>query len=255
MYQLPLFGRLNLSFSGRYDGEFGGSGFTTGRVTAVYDLPEAGARVRGSFGTGAKRPTAFQLSLNPALTSEKSIGGDIGWEQTLPGGNVHYSVTAFANSFRDLIDFVGAYPGGNYRNVSRADTAGVEISGSAEIVPEVLTGTLSYTYLYSHDRSQPSGVPLAKRPWNSAKASLTYTGIDKLSATASVTFVGFRFNDDSGAVGMPPYVVVDLSAKYRINDKVAAFGRIDNLFNASYQEVKGYNTPGFSVYAGLTWAE
>ena len=255
MYQLPVSERLYLSFAGRYDGEIDGKGFLTGRATGVYEFPDIGARIRGSLGTGAKRPTAFQLSLNPALDAERSIGGDIGWEQTLPGGRVHYSVTAFANRFRDLIDFVGVYPGGTYRNVSRADTAGVEIAGSAEIVPAVLTATASYTYLYSHDLSMPSGVPLGRRPQHSGKVSLTYTGIENLTATVSATVVGDRFNDNSGKVPMPAYLVVDLSAKYRINDNVAVFGRVDNLFNASYQEVKGYNTPGLSAYVGLTLAK
>ena len=51
---------------------------------------------------------------------------------------------------------------------------------------------------------------------------------------------------------MPAYTVFDLSAKYRVNDHVSVFGRVDNLFNTSYQEVQGYNTAGLSAYAGLT---
>ncbi len=31
------------------------------------------------------------------------------------------------------------------------------------------------------------------------------------------------------------------------------FGRVENLLNAQYQEVKGYNTPGLSAYVGLSW--
>ncbi len=69
LYQVPVNARLNLSFAGRYDGADSGEGFVTGRFTAVYDMPEIETRLRGSFGTGAKRPTAFQLSYNPTLAA------------------------------------------------------------------------------------------------------------------------------------------------------------------------------------------
>ena len=50
LYQLPATERLNLSFAGRYDGEAGGQNFVTGRFTAMYEIPEMEARLRGSLG-------------------------------------------------------------------------------------------------------------------------------------------------------------------------------------------------------------
>ena len=48
LYQLPVGEQLNLSFAGRYDGEVNGTGFVTGRVTGVYELPDWGARIRSA---------------------------------------------------------------------------------------------------------------------------------------------------------------------------------------------------------------
>jgi vitamin B12 transporter len=254
LYQLPVGERLNVSFAGRYDGEVDGQGFTTGRATAVYDVPELNGRIRGSIGTGAKRPTSYQLALNPLLDPEKSFGADLGWEQSLFNDRLTVSATGFYNRFENLIDFTGDFITGNYHNVKQAETAGVEFAGTASLVPGVLSATASYTYLYSHDLSKPTGVPLQRRPQDSGKVELTYTGIENLEASVSATLIGNRFNDSDGLVGLPGYVLVNLSARYHVNSDLTVFGRVDNLFDATYQEVSGYNTPGLSAYVGLTWA-
>ncbi|MEJ0096931.1 MAG: TonB-dependent receptor [Bauldia sp.] len=135
-------------------------------------------------------------------------------------------------------------------NVTQAETAGVELSTTANIVPGKLSGTVAYTYLYSLNLA--SGVPLSRRPANTGTLALTYTGIENLAATLSATFVGTRYNDTAATLLLPAYTRVDLSTSYRLNDSVTVFGRIENLFNARYTDPYGYNTAGFSVYAGLT---
>ncbi len=129
---MPVDAHLNLSFAARHDGEVDAEGFTTGRFTAVYDLPATETRIRASLGTGAKRPTAFQLSYNPALLPEKSVGADIGIEKTLFDGRLTISATGFWNRFSDLIDFDGDYLTGTYKNIAAAETAGVELAASAD---------------------------------------------------------------------------------------------------------------------------
>ena len=250
--QVNIGDRLHLSFGGRYDGAVGGEGFLTGRATAVYDFPETETRLRGSIGTGAKRPTFYELFAPPygnsALGNESSIGGDLGIDQTLFDGRLVLSGTGFYNRFHNLIDFSGS----NFENVTHAETAGAELSATATIVPGVLTGTASYTYLST--QNLVTGKPLSRRPEHSGTVSLTYTGVERLQATLSATFVGARFNNTAATMVLPAYTRVDVSATYRINDAVSVFGRIENLLNARYQDPLGYNTAGFSVYAGLTWS-
>ncbi len=118
-------------------------------------------------------------------------------------------------------------------------------------MPGALTGSLSYTYLATRDLA--TGLPLERRPRHSGKVALTYTGIANLEATVSATLVGARFNDDAATVRLPAYARVDLGARYKVNDDLSVFGRVENLFNATYQEVSGYNTAGLSAYGGLTW--
>jgi vitamin B12 transporter len=257
LYQLPIGDRLDLSFAGRYDGEFNGNGFTTGRVTAAYDIPETETRFHASAGTGAKLPTAFELSYNAALVPEQSFGVDFGVGQTLFDGRLSLDATGFYNRFHNLIDFDFAIPpSGGYANIKDSATAGVELSGTANVVPGKLSATASYTYLYAQNLD--TGFPLQRRPVNSGKVSVTYTGIQNLSATLSATLVGARNNNDATTASpplvLPAYARVDLEATYRVNDAVSVFGRIENLLNATYQDPWGYNTAGLSVYAGLTWS-
>ena len=256
LYQLPIGDRLDLSFAGRYDGQNGGPGFATGRATAVYAIPEAEMRFRASAGTGAKIPTAFELSYNAALVPEQSFGADAGVDRTLFDGRLTLATTVFYNRFQNLIDFDQTIaPFGNYVNIKDSKTAGVEVAATANLLPGVASATASYTYMLSENLD--TGFPLARRPIHSGKIALTYTGVENLEATLSATLVGARNNNDASAKTAPvvlaPYARVDLSATYRVNSNLSLFGRVENLLDANYQEVTGYNTAGLSAYIGLTW--
>ncbi len=47
------------------------------------------------------------------------------------------------------------------------------------------------------------------------------------------------------------YTLVSVAASWRLNDATRIYTRIDNLFDTSYEDVYGYNTPGIGAYAGL----
>jgi vitamin B12 transporter len=54
---------------------------------------------------------------------------------------------------------------------------------------------------------------------------------------------------------MGKYFVAHLAARFKIHKNFTLTGRIENLFDKKYQEIYGYNTPGFSIYGGIefTW--
>lgn len=258
IYRLDLGKRWHFSFGGRHDQEIGGEGFTTGRFTAAYDVRETGTKLRGSVANGANRPTAYQLYHpvfgTPGLLPEKSIGADLGIDQSLFDGRMTFSVTGFYNRFSDLIAFDSATS--RYKNIAAAETGGIELAVTATLVPGVLHATGGYTWLLTRNlSSDPAlyGNPLQRRPEHSGTVSITFTGIERLELTATAYLAGERFNDDKAKVRLAPYARVDLYAAYRIDAHFTAFGRVENLFDADYHEIAGYNTPGLSAYAGLTW--
>jgi vitamin B12 transporter len=210
-----------------------------------------GTVLRASAGNGAKRPSAFQLAFNPALENERSFGADAGIEQRLLDHRVTLGATAFYNRFNGLIDFTGDIVTGTYRNIDAAETYGIETTARAVIVPDALVASVGYTWLTARDLV--TGLPLARRAEHSGTAALTFTGIDRLSATLSATLVGARFDDERATVRLPAYARFDLHVAYEATPSLRVFGRVENILNSRYQEIVGYNTAGLAAFAGLRW--
>jgi vitamin B12 transporter len=193
------------------------------------------------------------------LKPERSFGVDAGIDQSLFDGRLMVSVTGFYNRFTDLLTFrtlaLGAdFVDGYYENVANASTAGVEVSGSVELVPGRWHATGAYTYLEAINLD--TGQPLPRRPKHSGSVALTYMGSSGLEATLSAVFVGERYNRTSGDVAvelLPSYARFDLEASYPLNPATRVYGRIENLTNATYQDPRGYNSAGLSAYVGLRW--
>jgi len=269
-HQLDLSDHLHLTLSGRYDGEVGSDGFLTGRAAVAYELPNAGTTLRASIGTGAKRPTAYQIGnnlyfaepgnapigtvVNTDLQPEHSWGADAGIEQALFGGKLHVSATAFYNRFSNLLEFEpfsGSFVNGAYDNIDAAESYGVEFSADAVIWPKYLAANVTYTWMPTRDFS--TGYWLPRRPLNSGSFSLTFTPDPRWALTLTGTIVGARTNSVSSSAVIPGYYRLDAYASYALSDSVKLFTRVDNLTNNAYQDPPGYNAAGLSAYIGLTW--
>ena len=50
---------------------------------------------------------------------------------------------------------------------------------------------------------------------------------------------------------MPDYTVANLALTYDINDRTAAYLRVENLFDEDYQTVRNYGQPGRQVFLGV----
>ena len=52
-------------------------------------------------------------------------------------------------------------------------------------------------------------------------------------------------------VTLDDFAVVNLSGAYAVTETVEIYGRVENLLDADYQEVQGYEAPGLAAFAGL----
>lgn len=268
LHQISFGGRLELSFGGRLDKVEQVKEFLTGRATIAYRIPESGTKLRASLGTGAKAPSLFQqFSIygptrvgNPALKPEGSVGADIGIDQSLLNGRLTLSATLFQNRIKDLIDFdfnrgvPGPFgPLGQYVNVARARTQGLEMAADAVLVEGYLNARASYTHLDAIDET--TKLKLARRPAHQGKFALVYTPMPKISIEPTLFLVGERFSSRNERLKLAPYVRLDTRVSYRISDNLNLYVRAENLTNVRYEEVKDFGTAGRSFYAGLnaTW--
>jgi vitamin B12 transporter len=274
LHQLTLFDRLDLSAGGRIDKSEGVKAFNTGRVTAAYRIAETGTKLRASFGTGGKAPSLYQQfsiyapsrNNDPALRPEHSEGGDVGIDQAFFDGRVNLSATYFANRIRNLIDFdsrrgacsfgLGGtcfFYVGQYINVARARTQGLELAADVDVLPGMLRIKGSFTQMAARDGT--TGLKLARRPDQQGRISAVITPFSNLTLEPSVVVVGSRFSSPGERLRLAPYARLDMLVNYKLNASIDLYARGENLTNARYQEIKDYGTPGRSIYAGIraTW--
>jgi vitamin B12 transporter len=228
---------------------------TTYRITSAYLIRQTGTKLKGSYGTGFKAPSLFQLYApiygDENLKPEKSAGWDAGLEQSLFGERVVLGATYFNNRFKDLIEFDSGLS--KYINIGEAETKGVELFASVRPMDD-LTLRASYTYTDTEDKA--TGKPLLRRPKNKVGFDAGYRFLAKGNLNLGVVYAGERDDFDYSAwpatrVKLGDYLLVNLAASYDVTQNIQVYGRIENLLDNRYEEVKGYGTPGISVFGGL----
>ncbi|TKB71999.1 MAG: TonB-dependent receptor [Nitrospira sp.] len=271
--QVSLWDRLDVTGGVRQDSYniFGDA--TTYRVTAGYLVKETGTKFRGSYATGFKAPTFndlfFQLPGqdfgNPNLKPEKSKSMDVGIDQSLFQGRVQLNAGYFWNRFQDLIQFASSFtplcPASTLGfcpiNVAEAKSQGWELGFKATIMEGLqIRGQYTYTMTRAFDTpSNPLGGDkrLPRWPVDQATLGLTYQPIEPLRINVDYRFVGARNNNLSNTPNqqLGSFNVVNASATYDVTRNWQVFGRVDNIFNARYEEILYFGTPVRSVYGGV----
>lgn len=247
-YLLAATDALHLTFGGRSDHSDAFDSANTYRVAAAYRVNESGTILRASYGTGSKAPTLYQLYApiygNRNLEVEKSKGADLGVEQAFLSGKLTGSATLFWNRFENLINFENS----RYVNVGKARTEGVELA-ARWAASDTLAFKGSYTYTIAENENTDRW--LARRPRHMATLSADWSPLDGLDLGASVKAYGKQLDSTFSNRVNNAYIVADFDAAYALTQNVSVFGRVENLFNADYEEVRGYNTPGRAAFAGL----
>lgn len=263
----------------RYDANEDFGDHTTFRVAPVYIVPQTGTKLMASYGTGFKAPSLEDLFVNflpsfvanPNLKPEESAGWDVGFEQPLANDSFRFGSTYFHNDIRNLIETViTAMPGvESLGNIESATTWGFENFASWQVNSR-LNLRADYTYTLALADSTPgctsppcAGQQLLRRPKNKASLTANWQATDRLLLSSTLLYVGSWWDITrqttapdgfSDYVRAPGYVTVNLAASYALRDNVTVFGRIDNLFNARYEDPLGFMRPGFGAYAGIRLA-
>ena len=258
-YRTGLWERLFLSGSVRRDVNDIFDNATTFRTTGAYLHKETSTRVHGSYGTGVKNPTLFELFgfgpnfvPNPNLKPEKSRGWDFGIEQNFFDQRLSVDVTYFNNRITDLIQGAG--------NTSVNLPGASKIQGLEATVKANITGELTFTGQYTYtDGQDANGIELVRRARHLASANLGYRFLDgRAKLDLGVDYNGqqkdFQFSNffaGRTVVPLDDFVLVNVAASYELIEGVELFGRIENLFDQDYEEVLGFSSPGIGAFVGI----
>ena len=234
----------------------------TWRYSLSQKLGLTGARLHSSIGRGVTNPSfieqyGFVISTfvpNPGLVPESSVGWDAGWEQTLWNGRVVVDVTYFSSRLEHEIVSI-SLPTFQQSVANLAGTStrqGVETTAKIRPVDWL---TLSGTYTYT-DARDDQGLPEIRRPRHAASGSATVLFLDgRGKATFNVVYNGkmpdtiFTFPSQPTTLGA--YTTIGGIVSYDVTPWATVYLRGENVFNAQYEEVYSFRSPGASVYAGM----
>jgi vitamin B12 transporter len=235
-----------------------GTSFTY-RIAPAYLIKKTGTKLKATLGSGFKSPSLYQLYApgnfwgpigNNNLEPEKSTGWDIGIEQSLMKDKISLGATYFSMDFKNLIDYDFSE---GFINVSRARSKGIEL-----LFKTHLTDKISFMANYTHTRAQDkdTGDYLIRRPKNKFSAIFDYKFLEKSSIQLALIHTGRRDDIEviewtSQRTTLNSFTVLNASVSHNLMQGIRLFLRLDNIFNEKYELVKGYGTPGFSIYTGF----
>jgi outer membrane cobalamin receptor len=233
-------------------------------------------KLRASAGTGIRPPDGLEIAFtdNPSLKPERSRSVEVGLDHALAGGRGLIEVTGFSSEYDDLIVAVGSFNSSSrYHtdNISNARARGIEISGTARTrfeatVPVDLQLRGSYTWLDTEilavDRTDAAPPPFAvgdhllRRPQHQFSVDATARA-GRLTACAQGGGRGRALDVEpslgtfGGLFQSAGYVVWRAGAAWRLRRGLELFGRVDNIFNRTYEESLGFPALGRGAMTGV----
>ena len=255
-----------------------------GFLVPYRDAAVSSLKLFSNIGRGIKNPqfgelysTAFTDG-NPNLRPERARTIDAGAEITFARQRVLARVTYFDNHFNDQVAFKSTGPGvdgkPDYINIDGSKANGWEIEGALQRPVTGFSASAGYAFVDTRvvafvstsEQFQP-GQPLLRRPKHSAMLRASYVR-GRATVSVNVRHVGDR--DDAAFLGLaavvspqfpagravditvnPGYTVSWLGGEVRVSRGVAAYLRIDNVTDTSYESVLGYPGLPRSVVAGV----
>jgi vitamin B12 transporter len=226
----------------------------TYRIASTYLIQKTGTRIKGTYGTGFKSPSLYQLYSfygDETLKPETSLGWDIGIEQSFCSSRLTLGATYFNNQFDRMIDYDNAT--WKYVNVGRAKTRGIEMSASGQPLAALV---LQASYTYTATEDEDSGLELLRRARHKMGFTANCRFSKKGNANLEIAYVGKRTDIDystwpNARVSLAAYVLLNLATTYDLSGRVRIGLGVKNLGNVKYEEILGYGTPGISAYLGV----
>jgi vitamin B12 transporter len=201
-------------------------------------------RISAQASTGFNAPTFndlyFPFGGNANLRPEKVESAEIALQYATATQEVR--LVLFDNRFKDLIGLDAFF---NSVNVNEARNNGAEISYRGKFGDTSVTGG----FTAQNPMDLTTNTRLNRRAQTLANLGVEHV-VGAWGLGAKLRSAGERLD---GANKLEAYTVADISVAYKWSPAVKLFGRIDNLLDAKYETIYGYNTGGTKVFAGVSW--
>ncbi len=237
--------------------------------------PSGGLTLRAQAGRAFKAPTFAELFAmspfevgDPALQPEQARSWEVGAEHVMAGGRARVNASWFSQVFRDLIQYAAAAPGEpTYGNVAEATSRGLEVG--AMVIPHaawsvsVQATALRTRVTDAGGGTSPAfreGESLVRRPdftaalaarWQPSPATTVRVDLHHLGARDDVDFREWP----ATRIQLPSRTTADVAASrnfQRLVPGLTVTSRIENLFDARWQQVVGFRSRGRVVHLGVT---
>jgi vitamin B12 transporter len=231
----------------------------TYRLAPVYLIQETGTKLKASLGTGFKAPTLEDLFqsfppfffANPDLRPESSLGYDFGFEQALFASTLQFGATYFRNNFKNLIDSSADFT--TLVNVGRAHSDGLESFIAYQPI-SAYSARLDYTYTEAFD--DILNTALLRRPKHKVSLRNSWHATSQLSLDATILYTGTWVDGNRDFTNLEPlnapaFTTVNIAGNYDVNQYLAVYARINNLFDRRYQDPIGFLQPSIGAFAGV----
>lgn len=222
----------------------------------LWEVKGGELKLRGAYGTGFRAPSIFEIEYNrgpfafaPAsetsLKEEQTKGYELAVAYANEAGS-SYEIVYFDQKIEDSIFFDLAGFSGYLQDIGTSFSEGVELIVNQQLADELVL-IANYTY---NDTEDTAGEQRLRRPEHLANIGLSYQ-FDQLSFAANMRFV--RDFVDVGTA-LPNYDVVDVSARYKFDNGVSVFVRVENAFDTEYQDLQAFNTAGSALNVGVKYS-
>lgn len=233
----------------------------TFNIAPVYNVNEQ-MKFLASLSSGFKAPTLNELfgpfGANTDLKPQRSLTFDAGVEFRTFDSRLSTSVIYFKRTIDNLISYDA---GIGYINVNEQNDSGVEVSAKYTL-PKTRV-EIFYNFLDGAITENGEEIQnLIRRPDHNFGAVLSQSFMEDLAINLSGQFIGERkdlyFNTDTftnDEVTLDNYLLIDLHAQYKmLGEKLMIFASVNNLLNADYTEVYGFNTRGINFKGGVKFS-
>jgi vitamin B12 transporter len=233
-----------------YD-DYGGQ--TSFGGNAAFSPNDGRTMFRATYAEGFRAPTLTEGQPpygNPDLKPETARNFDLGVEHQFLGNKAQIFATYFNRRSNDLIAFSAI--SFQSENIDKVTAKGLEAGLNLNPTNDIDIRA-SYTLVDAINRSAGAnfGNRQALRPQHSASVTADWQTPFGLSVGSSVLIIGDSFDNAANSLRLNGYALVGLGASMPLTDTLQVYSRIDNLLNADYTLVAGYNSFGRNATIGV----